>query len=229
MINFPKFRELRQLLFFGIFSIFLFKTRKAKIMPRYYRKYTKTIVKAPKRPWNNGYTIQNYDIITLNGYDNAVGSSVVVNVSDSTAPSPTTIQCKHVKVYGTVCLQGNVTESGPATPVYVQSYICYIPQLVYTEIEAAASSVTQLFNIVTKIVHYHPEWIMSQKNVNVKFQGGLPGEHDVTKFTQTSGKMKRNLKSGDRLMHLMLFKNLTSAANYNRSLYFEYQYCTRNN
>ena len=198
-------------------------------MPRTYRRYTKTIVKAPKRAWNTGFTNANYDILTFASANNSIATSVVLNAADNTTPSATVIQCKHIKVYGLLCLQGNATQAGPATPVLVTSYIMYCPQMVYSTIEQAAGSTAGLFNTLNVFVHDHPEWIMSMKNVNVKYQGGLPGEHDVTKFTQTSGKMKRNLKSGDRILHIMILRNATSTADYNRSAYFEYVWNTRAN
>lgn len=197
-------------------------------MPRY-RRYTKTIIKAPKKPWNPGYTFANYDIQTMSGVNNGAASTIVQNTADNTAPTPAVIQAKHVKVMGTIVLQGAVDQAGPATPVYVTSYIIYVPQIVYSQMQSHSSHPENLYNWLLEIVRSHPEWVMTTKNVNVKFQGGLPGEHDVTKFTQSSGKMKRNLKSGDRLMHFILFKNLTQAAIYQRSLYFEYQWVNRSN
>lgn len=195
-------------------------------MPRYYRKYTKTIVKSPKKPWNTGFTISNYDVLTFNGVNNCTCTTVCINNADSASPTPAVIKTKHIKVYGTICLAGNATESGPPTPVQVMSYIVYVPQIVYATIASASNDIALLYNVCSSLVIDHPEWIMSSKNVNVKYQGGLPGEHDVTKFTQTSGKMKRNLKSGDRICHIILLKNLTSIANYNRSLYFQYGFST---
>ena len=199
-------------------------------MPRYYRKYTKTIVKAPKKNWNCGNITANYDVLTFNAANNATASTIVSNDADNANPSPTVIKTKHIKVFGTVCLAGNATESGPATPVQVMSYIVYVPQIVYSQISTAGTqSVNALYQACLSLTLDHPEWVMSMKNVNVKYQGGLPGEHDVTKFTQTTGKMKRNLRSGDKIMHFLVLKNLTQTANYNRSCFFTYSYNTCTN
>lgn len=197
-------------------------------MPRY-RRYTKTIIKAPKKSWNPGYTYAQYDIATMNSTNSGIASTICQNAADNVAPTPVVIQTKHIKIMGTVLLQGAVEQAGPATPVYVTSYIIYIPQIVFDTMAEHQSTASSLYNWMIKIVRDHPEWIMSVKNVNVKFQGGLPGEHDVTKYTQTSGKMKRNLKSGDKIMHFILFKNLTQVAVYHRSCFFEYQWVNRSN
>lgn len=198
-------------------------------MPRYNRQYSKTIIKAPKMSWNPGYMGANYDVATMNQTNNGIATTVVQNIADNSTPTPSVIQTKHIKVMGTVCLQGTVEQAGPATPVYVTSYIIYVPQIVYNQMNEHQSTPSALYNWLASIVRDHPEWIMSTKNVNVRFQGGLPGEHDVTKFTQTSGKMKRNLRSGDKIMHFMLFRNLTQAASYHRSCFFEYLWVSRAN
>lgn len=196
-------------------------------MARYKRTYSKAIItKAPKKSWNTGTVVSAYDILTFNGADNAICSTMVSNDADNANPTPTVIKAKHLRVFGTVCLQGNATQAGPATPVSVMSYIMYIPQIVYSQITGASQSVSGLYNVLTTLVNDHPEWIMSTKNVNVKFQGGFPGEHDITKFTQGSGAMERNLKSGDKICHIMTFRNLTALTNYNRSLYFTYNFTT---
>lgn len=189
-----------------------------------YRRYTRTIItKKPKKSWNTGSITSRYDIETFNS-NNAVVTTILSNSVDNATPAPTVLQAKHIKVFGLICLEGNATQAGTPTPVLVMSYIIYIPQIVYELITSNASSTNGLYNVCLSIVRDHPEYIMSQKNVNVKFQGGLPGEHDVTKFTQTTGRMKRNLKSGDKLVHILTFTNHTASATYNRQLLFDYQY-----
>lgn len=193
-------------------------------MPRYSRKSPRTVVKAPKKSWNSGTIIAGYDIVTMNGVNNSACTTIVSNDNDNANPSPAVIKAKHIKVFGTICLQGNVTEHSNATPVQVLSYIMFVPQIMYFGIQQAASNVNSLYTTLNNMIIDHPEWVMSVKNVNVRFQGGIPGEQDVTKFTQTSGQMERNLRSGDKVCHIIMFKNLTATANYQRSLYFTYSY-----
>lgn len=194
-----------------------------------YRRYTKTVItKKAKKSWNSGAITARYDVETFNR-SNAVVTTVLSNSLDNANPAPTVIQAKHIKVYGLICLAGNATEAGPPTPVLVMSYLIYLPQIVYELVQSNASDTGGLYNVCMSVIRDHPEYVMSQKNVNVKFQGGLPGEHDVTKFTQTTGRMKRNLRSGDKLVHILTFTNYTAATSYNRELLFDFQYNTAPN
>lgn len=194
-------------------------------MPRYYRRYSKTIVKKPKKTWNVGQLFAKYDTQQF-VEDNLAITTICQNSLDNATPTATVIQAKHIKVYGSIALHSNVTQAGAATPLMVTSYILYVPQIVYKSIDSASSQTSALYTYLINLVRDHPEWIMAQKNINVKYNGGLPGENDITKFTQTTGKMKRNLKSGDRILHAILFNDITENANYNRGLYFEFKFNT---
>lgn len=198
-------------------------------MPRTYRRqYSKAIVRVPKKSWNVGQIFAKYDTQQFVENNLAI-TTICINSLDNSTPTSTVIQAKHIKVYGSIALHGNVTQAGAATPVMVTSYIMYVPQIVYKSIDGASGTTSALYTYLINLVRDHPEWIMSQKNVNVKFNGGIPGENDITKFTQTSGKMKRNLKSGDRIIHALLFNDITGSANYNRGLYFDFTFLTSPN
>lgn len=170
-------------------------------MPRYRRRYTKTIVRAPRKKWNAQRDILASNWLTYNT-NFAHVASLVLNSADNATPSPVTLKAKHISVMGCLTLQSTVQAVEDPHPVFYVGYILYVPEVVYAS--APTSGQATMYTYWETVVNNHPEWIMSKKNVPSTFTGALPGEKNVTKWTQTTGILSRNLKSGDRICYVGL-------------------------
>lgn len=160
----------------------------------YRRQYTKPIVRAPKRRWN--VSSDQYHSEETNYTGNFVhAGTIAYNSDDNAQPTPAVLKCKNATVYGSMSIS-NVSSTGSG-PLFVMAYIMYIPQIVYTSMGSLTGA--GYFDFVQTLIDQHPEWIMSTRNVNLTYTGNV-GEKASVRWTQTSGVLKRNLKSGDRIM-----------------------------
>lgn len=163
-------------------------------MPRYRRRYYKPIVRAQKKRWN--ITSDQYHSEETNYTGDYVhAGTIAYNSDDNAQPTPAILKVKNATLYGS--LQVATVSSTGAGPLFVMSYIIYIPQIVYTSLGNLQGS--GLFNFVQSIIDQHPEWIMSTRNVNLQYMGAV-NEKATARWTQSTGVLKRNLKSGDRIM-----------------------------
>ena len=172
-----------------------------------YRRYTKTIVRAPRKRWNVVNDNYHSESTQYGGSFSYVGT-MVYNSDDNAQPTPVILKCKNATIYGSLSIRNNQA-AGDQNPLFVMSYVVYVPEIVYTTIEDLASA-TDLFPFCEKLLDDHPEWIMSAKNVNLQYNGEV-GERATVRWTQTTRKMKRNLKSGDRLMMFIMVRFIGTA------------------
>jgi len=190
-----------------------------------YRRYTKTIVKTPRKKWNLGRMIANTDPVSY-PLSFANFTSIVSNGADNATPTPIIIKAKRIKVYGCLSVQSQVTQQTTPQPVIWNSYIVYIPQIAYAAIPD--SGVPALYDYLRTLLSDHPEWVMSKKNLPITWNGGTPSESISYKWTQSTGKLSRNLKSGDRIVWVLLTRPLLESVNHWQqcSVEFEFATCT---
>lgn len=174
-----------------------------------YRKYTKTIVKAPKKKWNFGNVYwDTVKAFPMNGVSACYGTPLIENSTDTTSPAPPVVKVKHLKVEGQLTVSSAAIEQTTASPKLFQLFVVYIPQVVVRN-WTAISTPNDRFNWAYQMTLDHPEWVMARKTVNMEWDGGTPGEKKIKTFSFTSGKMSRNLKSGDRIMLFYMSQYLT--------------------
>ena len=167
-----------------------------------YRRYTKTIVRAPRKRWN--VTADQYHSEETNYTGDWVYTGTIAyNADDAAQPTPVVLKCKNATVYGSLSVT-TVSQAG-AGPLFVMAYIVYFPQIVYASMGGLTGA--GLWNFIIAILDDHPEWIMSTKNVNLQYDGNA-AERATVRWTQTTRKLKRNLKSGDRLMMIVTSRML---------------------
>lgn len=192
------------------------------VMARY-RRYTKTIVKAPRKRWNLGHVIANTDPSAYNlSFINF--STVVVNDRDNSTPTPTVIKAKRIKCSGCLTVQAQVVQQTTPQPIVWTSVIIFMPQVVYRAIPD--SGVAAQTGYLEQVLIDHPEWIMSKKNLNITWNGGQPSESTSYKWTQSTGKLSRNLKSGDRILWILSTRPLLASDNHWQQCTAEFDFAT---
>lgn len=172
-------------------------------MARYYRRrYTRTIVRAPKKRWAS-------NIIELSGTPErdtngqfSYYKTLAVNKSEGSAPSPVIVKTGNFKVQ--FDLNINVAASGL---VDCKAFILYLPQGMLSE----PYNYTNLYPVIAN----HPEWIIAWRQLdfgNANAAGTI--DTSVVKF---SSRLKRNLNTGDTVIFALLgtgdFTGITYAAN----------------
>lgn len=162
-----------------------------------YRRYRRTIVRAPKKKWgsniiNISSQISNTTGQIANGFHYIV---LAQNKTETTVPTPVIIKTGNFKLQGD--LYFSYTATG-GTQVVATLYILYIPQ----------GMEPQTANGAETLVQNHPEWIMAWK---VLEGGATLGNRslDSNRFTVTS-RLKRNLNSGDSVISLLIVENLNT-------------------
>lgn len=169
-----------------------------------YRRYTKTIVKAPKKHWNLSFLAGATDFLAPEQSTFAVWYSLATNSNDSMNPTPSVIKCKHGKIQGTLFLQSRDEVAGSMHSLVWNAYLLYVPQVVDVNSPSMGSTdYVAKYNYWTNVIRDHPEWVMGRRIISPKWQGGVPGEKAICNFVVTSKKLQRNLKSGDKI--LMIF------------------------
>ena len=159
-------------------------------MPRY-RRYRRTIVRAPKKKWAT-------NIISLNGgVETGTGNGhfsfwkmLAENKTETSSPIPVIVKTGNFKVQFDMIM--NVGSSGV---ISASAFVLFIPQGVLTE-------TTANYDTVESVVKNHPEWIMSWRQLdfgNANQAGSV--DTSVVKF---SSRMKRNLNSGDAVVFTIL-------------------------
>ena len=197
-----------------------------------YRRYTRTIIKAPKQSWNRSFEIfgptNSYNLSGKTGI--CIYGSAVYNAKDNEGYSTATaLQATRIRVMGEVSITSNALASGAATPCFVKVYITFVPQAYYEQAPSGSPTAEQVYNYWRNLIESNPEYIMGQSTLNTKYQGGFPGEKVNHTWTVTSGKLKRNLKSGDRIIAIAFFKSLSDQFDAGVSVYFEAEASVRRN
>lgn len=163
----------------------------------YRRQYTRPIVRAPKKRWNVTADQYHSEETNYTG-DFVLPGTIAYNSDDNAQPTPAILKCKNATLYGSLSV-ATVSSTGSG-PLFLMSYIIYIPQIVYTSMNGLTGA--GLWNFIISILDDHPEWIMSTRNVPLNYNGEA-NEKATVRWTQSTGKLTRNLKSGDRLMMLV--------------------------
>lgn len=131
--------------------------------------------------------------------------TIARNGVDNGIPTPSVIKCKHIKVQGSLYLMSTDQQAGLMHTLNWTCFIVFVPQVVYDNAPGGdVANYVQIYQYWNAIVQDHPEWIMGRKLVSPKWQGGVPGEKALTNFSFTSGKLSRNLRSGDRILLVFL-------------------------
>lgn len=161
-----------------------------------YRRYRRTIVRAPKRKW--GSNIASFNSVTTGNPASQFASfKLVGNSAQSSNPTPVILKVGNFKIQGDVF----VTPGAASSKTAVSIYIIYIPEGI------TLSSADNARGLVIA----HPEWVMAWKFINSNVSTGTANENGES-FTFSS-RLKRNLNSGDSIHLLCLAEsdNLNSA------------------
>lgn len=139
-----------------------------------YRRYTKTIIKPPRKRYNRTFEIfgpsQAANIVGLTGV--CIYGSAVYNSKDNEGYSTATpMQATKIKVMGQVNIAGNAAESGPPTPCFVKSYITFVPQIIYEQApDTSSATYSTIYNYWKNLIEAHPEYIMGQKTIKLVWE-----------------------------------------------------------
>lgn len=173
-------------------------------MGRYYRRrYTRTIVRAPKKKWCSN--ILDINLVTAGAGVTSpvatISSSYVPlaqNKTEANSPTPVVIKTGNFRLQAD--MQFIVSTSGgiSTTPV-ATLYIVYAPQGWLLDTSQSASA----------LIANHPEWIMAWKVLETNYVLTESRGSDSVRFTLTS-RLKRNLNSGDTVAAVILYDNLAT-------------------
>ena len=172
-------------------------------MARYYRRrYTRTIVRAPRKKWCSNMLDINISASSINQgtqeqpvWTLSSGTDLAVNKTESTAPSPVVVKTGNFKLQADFV--GNNFTSGSDMTMC----ICYVPEGV-TPIGAAS---------IKDLMIKHPEWIIAWKKVDLDIDSN--GAVTATNKITLSSRLKRNLNSGDKIsMFLFSTSGCTSSS-----------------
>ena len=175
-------------------------------MARYYRRrYTRTVVRAPKKKWASNFRDVNMEVQnqTQLAADVYVTRDLAENKSETTSPTPVIIKTGNFKLQGDYY----ILNSGAPVDQYTVTgmlYIIYLPEGVSPVNPAGAQ----------QLVTNHPEWILGWRVIDFsvttleQYQA-----QDVTKVSLTS-RLKRNLNSGDKIVCLVLIQNMPSGCKF---------------
>lgn len=157
-----------------------------------YRRYRRTIIRAPKKKWAT-----NIVDITSNGatYDSEntfhYATILAQNKSESTSPTPVIIKTGNFKAQFDLLI--NVSSSGM---VAATAYIIFLPEGYFDP------SITPDSPMWGRMIYNHPEWIMVWRQLDFG-NANAAGSVD-TSVVRMSSRMKRNLNSGDKIYFVIL-------------------------
>lgn len=174
-------------------------------MARYYRRRTRTIVRAPRKKWASNFMDVNMEVTNSGSLaaDVQVNKVLAVNKSESTSPTPVIIKTGNFKLQGDYY----IANTGAAVDQYTVTgmlYVIYLPEGIEFTTPASAQ----------QIVTNHPEWILGWRVIDFsvttleQYQA-----QDVTKVSLTS-RLKRNLNSGDKIYCLVMIQNMPSGCKF---------------
>lgn len=154
---------------------------------RYYRRYYKV---TPKKKWASNIV---QGTVTSSNYQ-----TVVINSTQTSAPTPTIVKCGNFRVQGDVRVA--YTGSTPGRVASVNFFLMFVPEGV---------------TVTDSLIGNHPEWIMGWTAIE---WSGVTSESASTwgnKFSVTT-RLKRNLNSGDRVVCILqsLDASVTASAVY---------------
>lgn len=156
-----------------------------------YRRYRRTIIRAPKKKWASNYVGLDSDEVTYGTDGSFVYSKPLAgNAVEGIPPTPVIVKTGNFKVQFDLVI--NVAVSSIAS---AQAYVIFIP-------EGYFQTVTPTTNMWLNAVTKHPEWIMMWRQLDFGAVGTI-GSID-TSVVKMSSRMKRNLNSGDQIYFLIL-------------------------
>lgn len=171
-----------------------------------YRRYRRTIIRAPKKKWASNFKDVNMETANTSGVaaDVFVYKDLAENKSEATSPTPVIIKTGNFKVQGDYYVTNNSTEYTQGHSPTGMLYIVYMPEGIMPNSPASAQNILQ----------NHPEWIMGWRTIDFDTISIAGGESvAVTKVSLTS-RLKRNLNSGDKVICLVLIQNLPATTTF---------------
>lgn len=162
-----------------------------------YRRYRRTIVRAPKKKWGSNMVHINMNVTnstesTTSGYH---AITLAANKTESNAPTPVVVKTGNFKIQGDMQVSaGTAVNTSPVATMY----IVFVPQGMEPTSYLAASS----------LVVNHPEWIMAWRFLESGFSSSA-GVLDFERFSFSS-RLKRNLNSGDSILAILLVEDLAA-------------------
>lgn len=171
-------------------------------MARYYRRrYTRTIVRAPRKKWGSNMVNVNMNALDTTGVETLAASVVLAeNKTETTAPTPVIIKAGNFRLQGDLHLIGG--SSGKT--VTITLYIIFVPQGI------SFTSATSYSNFIQN----HPEWIMAWRVLEGGYIPSTGESFDSNRFT-VSSRLKRNLNSGDGIYAVLIVENTEQGVSLN--------------
>lgn len=145
-----------------------------------YRRYRRTIIRAPKKKWASNISTVNATTETAGSSTQVASVRLVNNAAQGSNPTPVIVKCGNFKIQGDVYSQ--MSQAGTAS---VSLYVIYIPEGI------TLPDYTSALNLIRA----HPEWIMAWRFINSNFVSAA-GSDNSESFSFSS-RLKRNLNSGD--------------------------------
>ena len=153
-----------------------------------YRRYRRTIVRAPKKKWAS-------NIVNINSSTSPTSSnsqfsvvSLVTNAVQTSSPTPVIVKSGNFKVQGDSYI--SASSSGTFS---VSLYVIYAPEGITINDASSANGV----------IRSHPEWVMAWKFISSDYLSTSGGTSNSNTFSFSS-RMKRNLNSGDSILLICL-------------------------
>lgn len=168
-----------------------------------YRRYRRTIIRAPKKKW-----CSNMIPIDLNGssvnqgttenpqWTVAVGSTLAVNKTETSSPTPVVVKTGNYKLQADVYVR-DIGDVADLTLV-----IIYIPEGV------APLGAVAIKDVMVK----HPEWVIAWRKLDVEIASQGTVLYNSTARVTVSSRLKRNLNSGDSV-NMYLFTAVGASDN----------------
>lgn len=177
-----------------------------------YRRYRRTIVRAPRKKWASNYVSVDSDTVTY-GADGtfAYSKNLASNGTELIPPTPTVIKTGNFKSQFDLTINVAI-----GSIVSAQAFIVFIPEGYFQGVSPITT--TMWTNAVIK----HPEWLMMWRQLDFGAVGAA-GSVD-TSVVKMSSRLKRNLNSGDQIYFLILghgeFAGVTQKANIRGAVQF---------
>lgn len=149
-------------------------------MPRYLKSTRRVYV--PKKKWSPLFGGYSFDLVVPTGDKGAIYSESLAVNSNSTSPATTVIKVGRFKVKSEVFVP---TNSAVNSSISFQAYIMFRPQNM---------------QITSNYPSEHPEYILAWSSPSFTASSGF----------SMSSKLKRNLNSGDSVIVLYVFTNMTN-------------------
>lgn len=164
-----------------------------------YRRYRRTIVRAPKKKWCSNLVALNMNVSNTGASATEAYyiQTVANNKTETTIPTPVIVKTGNFKIQGDLNFQHSGTVDTTAFTT-ATLYIIYLPEGIIPNDYATMNNVIQ----------NHPEWIMGWRYL----ESGVMNPNkwtDSNRFS-LSTRLKRNLNSGDSIAAVLIMTALPS-------------------